>query len=119
MAWDADEYEIALKKGTDRTETVDFVVGMANGQLLMVEAKLDVINVDNLKGEIEDKIKHTRNYLVSSTNFNSCVSPSVLLFGNKKNNIQRNINKFRRLRNNKTDILPMSVNDFYNRYFSE
>lgn len=119
MAWDADEYEIALKKGTNRTETVDFVVGMANGQLLMVEAKLDVVNVENLKSEIEDKIKHTRNYLVSSTSFNSCVSPSVLLFGNKNNNIQRNINKFRRLRNNKTDILPMSISDFYNRFFPE
>ncbi len=116
-AWDADQYEIALKKGTDRSETVDFVVGMVNGQLLMVEAKLDVVNVENLKREIENKIQHTRTYLVSSTNYKSCASPSVVIFGNKKNNIQRNINKFMRLRSNKRDIRPMSLSDFYQRYF--
>ena len=116
-AWDADQYEVALKKGTDRAETVDFVVGMANGQLLMVEAKLDVVNVENIKREIENKIQHTRTYLVSSTNYKSCASPSVVIFGNKKNNIQRNINKFMRLRSNKKDIRPMSLSDFYQRYF--
>lgn len=118
-AWDADAYEIALKKGSDRSETVDFVVGLFNNQLLMVEAKLEVENVDNLKGEIEKKINHTKGYLVSSSNFNSCACPSVVLFGNKKKNIQRNINKFRKLRNNKTDIVPMSLDDFYTRYFKE
>lgn len=54
IAWDADEYEVSLKKGTDRTETVDFVVGLVNHQMLMVEANLNVVNVDNLKREIED-----------------------------------------------------------------
>ena len=118
-AWDADSYEIALKKGTNQTETVDFVMGLTNGQLVMVEAKLDVVNVDHLAGEIEEKIKKTKRYLVSSTTFKSCAKPSVVLFGNKKNNIQRNINKFRRLRQSKTDIIPMSLSDFYTNYFTE
>lgn len=117
MAWDADEYEVAIKKGGDRMETVDFVVGLVNHQLLMVEAKLNVEKVDNLKGEIEKKIANTRQYLVSSITFRSLANPSVVLLGNKKNNIQQNINKFMRLRSYKRDIQPMSLNDFYKSYF--
>jgi len=117
MAWDADEYEVSLKKGTDRTETVDFVVGLVNHQMLMVEAKLNVVNVDNLKREIEDKIIHTKRYLVSSTTFRSCAIPSIVLLGNKKNNIEQNINKFMRLRSYKRDIQAMSLDSFYEKYF--
>ena len=76
-AWDADAYEIACKKGTKRDETVDFVVGLENGQLLMVEAKLDVENVTNLKGEVERKISHTKSILVTSLHFKSCATPST------------------------------------------
>lgn len=118
MAWDADEYEVVLKKGGDRAETIDFVVGLANHQLLMVEAKLNVVKVDNLKQEIEEKIIHTKRYLVSSTTFRSCATPSIVLLGNKKNNIQQNINKFMRLRSYKRDIQAMSLDTFYERYFA-
>ena len=114
-AWDADAYEIACKKGTKRDETVDFVVGLENGQLLMVEAKLDVENVTNLKGEVERKISHTKSILVTSLHFKSCATPSVVLFGGK--NLERNIRRYRNMRNNKTDIVPMSLSDFYKRYF--
>ena len=119
FAWDADEFEIELKKGKDRSrsETVDFVVGLENGQLLMVEAKLSVSNVDNIKGEVEKKIEHTRHYLVSSYAFTSCYKPSIVLFGPK--DIERNIRRYRNMRNSQTDIVPMSVEKFYNTFFDQ
>ena len=63
-AWDADRYE-NKKYGNQSSETVDLVFGLDYGQILMVEAKLSVQNVENIKGEVEAKIKHTREYVVS------------------------------------------------------
>ena len=80
----------------------------------MVEAKLDVKNVDNLKGEIEAKIKHTRGYLVSSTNLHTILRPSIVLFGTK--NFYQLSTRFRKMRSNKTDIVPMTLDAFYQKY---
>ena len=113
-AWDADGYE-HKKYGSNSSETVDMVLGLAYGDLLMVEAKLDVKNVDNIKGEVEAKINHTRGYLVSSTNFHKVLQPSVVLFGTK--NFNQLYTRFRKMRSNKTDIVPMTLIAFYQKYF--
>lgn len=113
-AWDADGYE-HKKYGHQSSETVDMVFAMDYGKMLMVEAKLNVRNVDNIKGEVEDKISHTRNYIVSSTSFRSLITPSVVLFGQKR--FHEFYNRFRRLNNNKTNIKPMTISSFYKEYF--
>jgi len=114
-AWDVDCYE-KNKHKYQNSETVDMVFALKAGVMLMVEAKLDVRNVDNIKGEIESKINYTRNYLVSSTNFKSISNPSIVLFGQK--NFEQLSSRFRRLRSNKTDIKPMTLPSFYDVYFS-
>ena len=91
------------------------VIGLNFGEMLMVEAKIDVQNVDNIKGEIEEKICHTKSYLVSSVNYKKNVIPSIVLFGQK--NFERLSSRFRRLRSNKTDIKPMTLPLFYKNYF--
>lgn len=115
-AWDADSYEKSVHKHQN-TETVDMVFGLDYGKMLMVEAKLDVQNVDNIKGEIEDKINHTRSYLVSSTKLRSIANPSIVLFSHVK--FEQLSSKFRRLRSYKTDIKPMTISSFYKDYFEE
>lgn len=113
-AWDADGYE-HKKYGSNSSETVDMVFGLDYGDVLMVEAKLDVKNVDNIKGEIEAKVNHTRSYLVSSTNLNKIMQPSIVLFGTK--NFYQLSTRFRKMRSNKTDIVPMTLNAFFKEYF--
>ena len=113
-AWDADGYE-HKKYGHQSSETVDMVFAMDFGKMLMVEAKIDVRNVDNIKGEIEAKINHTRDYLVSSTNFKTIMTPSVVLFGQKR--FHELTTRFRRMNNNKTNIKPMTIVAFYKEYF--
>ena len=65
----------------------------------------------------KDYKKMSFKVLVSSTTFRSYATPSIVLLGNKKNNIQQNINKFMRLRSYKRDIQAMSLDTFYERYF--
>ena len=113
-AWDADGYE-HKKYGHQSSETVDMVFAMDYGKMLMVEAKLDVRNVDNIKGEVENKINHTRDYIVSSTNFKSIMYPSVVLFGQKR--FHELYNRFRRMNNYKINIKPMTLTSFYKEYF--
>ena len=113
-AWDADRYENKMY-GNQSSETVDMVLGIAYGKMLMVEAKLNVQNVDNIKGEVEAKINHTRQYIVSSINFKSIVKPSIVLFDQK--NFHSLYNRFRRLNNYKTNIEPMTLSTFYMKYF--
>lgn len=113
-AWDADGYE-HKKYGSNSSETVDMVFGLGYGDVLMVEAKLDVKNVDNLKGEVEAKVNHTRGYLVSSINLLNILQPSVVLFGTK--NFYQLSTRFRKMRSNKTDIVPMTLSSFYDNYF--
>lgn len=115
-AWDADTYE-KVKNKCKNCETVDLVIGLDKGKLLLVEAKLKVKNVDNLKGEIEAKIQHTREYLVSSINFRSIVSPSIVLFS--QDNFDVKYNRFRRMRSNKGDIKPMTLSNLFESYFKE
>jgi hypothetical protein len=113
-AWDADGYE-RKKYGANSSETVDMVFGLGYGDILMVEAKLDVKNVDNIKGEVEAKVKHTSTYLVSSINLRNIIRPSIVLFGTK--NFQQLYTRFRKMCSNTTDIVPMRLNDFYKKFF--
>jgi hypothetical protein len=115
-AWDADTYEKAKNKCRN-CETVDLVFGLDKGKMLLAEAKLDVKNVDNLKGEIESKIRHTKEYLVSSDNFRCIASPSIVIFS--QDNFNTKYNRFRKMRSNKGDIIPMTLTTLFDSYFKE
>ena len=65
--------------------------------------------------EIEAKINHTRDYLVSSTNVKSIMTPSVVLFGQKR--FHELTTRFRRMNNNRANIKPMTLSTFYKEYF--
>ena len=105
-AWDADAYEKAKNK-CHNCETVDLVLGIDKGKILLVEAKLKSKNIENLKSEIEAKIRHTKEYIVSSDNFKCLANPSVVLFSDE--NFDTKYNRFRKMRNNKRDIIPMTL----------
>jgi len=113
-AWDADKYE-QKRHGNQSSKTVDMVLGLDYGKMLMVECKLKVQNVDNIIGEIEAKINHTRQYIVSSNNFKSVIQPSIILFAPKNFNVL--YTRFRKFNNNKTNIKPMTLDGFYKEFF--
>lgn len=115
-AWDADIFEKAKNKCRN-CETVDLVFGLDKGKMLLAEAKLDVKNVDNLKGEIESKIRHTKEYLVSSDNFRCIASPSIVIFS--QDNFNTKYNRFRKMRSYKGDIIPMTLTTLLDSYFKE
>ena len=63
VALNLDEYELKCTKGkTKRDNTVDFVVCLDKNKLLLVEAKLNVVNVENIRN-IFDKISHSKDLL--------------------------------------------------------
>lgn len=109
-AWDSDAFEKGKRKSRS-SNTVDMVLSLNPGMMLMVEAKLDVENVQQLKGEVEYKIQKTKEYLVSSTSFVCCINPSIVLFSS--DNFERKKTRYRKMRCNKTDIDPMTIAAFY------
>lgn len=110
FAWDSDSFEKAMRKSIS-SNTVDMVLSLNPGMMIMIEAKLDVENVQQLKGEIETKIQKTKDYLVSSTSFVCCVNPSIVLFSS--DNFERKKTRYRKMRSNKTDIVPMTISSLY------
>ena len=108
--------EISLKKGTLRDKTVDFVVGLDQDWLLLVEAKLKVDNVENITKSIFGKIRHSMDILKSNLNY--IHSESVVIILLKDQNFQQQSNRLRKLLLARTpDIKPLRVCDFYKNYF--
>lgn len=116
IALNLDMVEISLKKGTLRDKTVDFVVGLDQDWLLLVEAKLKVDNVENITKSIFDKIRHSMDILKSNLNY--IHSESVVIILLKDQNFQQQSNRLRKLLLARTpDIKPLRVCDFYKNYF--
>lgn len=117
IALNLDKVEILYKKGTYRKKTVDFVVGLDNNSLLLVEAKLNVDNVENISKSIFDKISNSMTILKSNANYVQSESFVIILL--KDQNFQQQSNRLRKLlvARNK-DIKPSRVCDFYEDYFS-
>lgn len=116
VALNLDEYELKCTKGkTKRDNTVDFVVCLDKNKLLLVEAKLNVVNVENIRN-IFDKISHSKDFLnVQPTSF-SYHPDVVVLLGNDK--FQQNSNRLRRMLIPRSmNVKPLRVSDFYVEYF--
>lgn len=117
IALNLDKVEILQKKGTLRDKTVDFVVGLDKDWLLLVEAKLDVDNVENITKCIFDKILHSKNILKSNINY--IHSESIVIILLKDQNFQQQSNRLRKLLLAHTpNIKPLRVCDFYENYFA-
>lgn len=117
LALDLDNVEIEMKKGTssDESNTVDFVVGLENKHLLLVEAKFEAKNMNNIASEIPKKIKHSKEILISNTKFTNIYSKIIILLNS--DNFQQNKRKLLNLLDNKISYSPMKVNEFYNTFF--
>lgn len=116
IALNLDKVEFLLKKGTLRDKTVDFVVGLEKDWLLLVEAKLDVDNVDNIIKGIFGKVSHSMDILKSNINY--IHSESIVIILLKDQNFQQRSHRLRQLLLARTpNIKPLRVCDFYNNYF--
>ena len=103
------------KQKSNRDKTYDFVVGLNNNQLMLVEAKFDANNMDNVASDVKNKIKHSEDLLKSNTNFISIFNKKIILL-NKKN-IEQNKRKLKNKLNNDPSYSPLDVKDFYEIYF--
>lgn len=119
MALNLDFVEIKRQKGTsERGNTVDFVVGLENKHLLLVEAKFQVKNVANIVSDILDKIDHSKRILTNNPNFISFYKQEIILLNNK--DFQQNYNKLRRMLISKSiTIEPQTISNFYNVFFGK
>lgn len=116
VALNLDQVEILSRKGTLRDKTVDFVVGLEKDWLLLVEAKLDVENVENITKNIHEKIKHSLDILKSNINYIHAEDLVIVLL--KDQNFQQQSNRLRRLLLARTsNIRPLRVCDFHKDYF--
>lgn len=107
VALNLDKVEIQLKKGiASRKETVDFVVGLEKKWLLLVEAKFDADNVENITKSIKGKITHSKQ-LLQTDNFVHLEKSIIVLLSNVGFEVKSN--KLRRLLMNNPSIKPYRV----------
>lgn len=117
MALDLDQVEVETKRGTsDRNNTIDFVVGLENKQLLLVEAKFEVQNVSNIVSDFMDKLIHSKRILTNNPNIRSIYKKEIILLSKK--NFQQNYNRLRTMLASKSRTTePQTVSIFYNTFF--
>lgn len=61
---DLDKYETERSRGRDKGKSMDFMTGLSNRQMLLIEAKLEVKEPINLKkAELEGKIRQSLDIL--------------------------------------------------------
>ena len=114
---DLDEVEKNKHKSTANFDrTVDFVVCFENKQLLLVEAKFDANNMDDVASKIKRKISHSKDILVSNINFISFHNKNIILLSNDKK-YEQNRRKLKNLLVQDTTIDPLNIESFYNKYF--
>lgn len=118
-ALDLDEVEKQQQKGAASFDrTVDFIVGLQNKQLLLVEAKFDANNMDDVASKIKRKISHSKDILVSNINFVRFHNKNIILLSSDKM-YEQNRRKLKGLLAHDTTIDPLNVVKFYNEYFSQ
>ena len=117
QALDLDQVEIENRRGTsDRENTVDFVVGLENKQLLLVEAKFEVKNVANIVTDFVDKLSHSKRLLNDNINIRSIYKKEIILLSQQS--FQQNYNRLRTMLASKSRTTePQTVSVFYDTFF--
>lgn len=111
-----DKVEILkTKKSSIHNSTVDFVVGLAKGQLLLVEAKFDAKNMEKIASEIYRKVDHSKELLISNTSFVGCYKKKIILLSNDK--FEQNKRRLLNLLDNDISFYPLNVEQFYLFFF--
>lgn len=119
LALNLDKVEIEMKKGTssEESKTVDFVIGLENRLLLLVEAKFDAKNMDNVAREMPKKIKHSKEILVGNTKFIDLYHKTIILLSS--DNFEQNKTRLLNQLCNNTAYSPMNVKEFYSSFFEK
>lgn len=115
-AIDLDDVEkrLAVRK-SGKECTVDFVTGLSDKTLLMIEAKLNVKAALNISAtEIRLKIEHSRDLLMQDC-FTRVAVPVIVLFND--NVCSRAKNELKRKFAANPNIIIASVNDLHKRFF--
>lgn len=117
LAIDLDKVEIKLAahKGCERNCTVDFFICLKNESLLLVEAKLDVDNVNNISKSIKSKIDYSRSIILSKLIYNRIDAEVIVLL--KDERFHERSNRLKKLVSNNLNITPSRLNDFYEKFF--
>lgn len=111
-----DKVESKKQRGTSFCDnTVDFVVGLTNKQLLLVEAKFEAKNMEKIANEIHKKIKHSKELLVSNPKFVSLYDKKIILLDSEK--FEQNKRKLMNYLNNDVSFHPATTTDFYTNFF--
>ena len=111
-----------LGKNTENDCTVDFVIALKSRELLLVDAKYKVTNPANLFHDLEKKIAHSADLLLSCDNSFHISHEIALLFS--CNNYETIRRQLRRRSNEgrpgilkKFSITPYTTIGFYSEYF--
>lgn len=116
LALNLDKVEIEKKKKTPYMDnTVDLVIGLENKHLLLVEAKYDAQNMENIARDIHKKIKHSRELLVSNPKFVSLYNKKIILLHSEK--IEENKRRLMSYLKNDISFHPLTTTEFYFTYF--
>lgn len=112
--------EVEKKKSKQSADkTVDMVVGCKNRCLLMVENKFRARRMENLPGNLNGKISYSRSLIQCHEDFKCCPYTVVLLQDDAHKNFEQKKNLLLRLMTYNIHIIPMEVESFYQRVFSE
>ena len=119
LALNLDQVEIETKRGTsNRGNTVDFVVGLENKQLLLVEAKFEVKNVANIVSTFMNKVSHSKMILSANQNIRSIYKKEIILLNSR--DFQQNYNRLRTMLACKCRTAePQTVSIFYDTFFKK
>lgn len=116
-AIDLDAVEIELNKGIKgRDCTVDFVTGLSDKTLLLVEAKFNAKTALNIRAtEIRSKIAHSKDILRQEYDGQIATSVFVLF---EDSVCERAKNQLKRQFGGNPNIHAISTAELYNRYFA-
>lgn len=116
LALNLDKVESERQRGTSRRDnTVDFVVGLGNKHLLLIEAKFGSKNMENIASDIHKKIKHSKELLVSNPNFVSLYDKKLILLDSNK--FEQNKRKLMNLLHHDVSFYPATATEFYSTFF--
>lgn len=115
-AIDLDAVETVLNKGINKGRTVDFVTGLSDNTLLLVEAKFNAKTALNIRAtEIRSKIAHSKDILRQDYDGQIATSVFVLfedgVYARAKNQLKRQFG-------GNPNIHAISTTELYNLFFA-
>ncbi len=107
---DLDQFEVDRNRGVgNQNNTMDFCIGLTTREMLLVEAKLRVVDPRNLKKtELENKIRHSKDLLIEHGR--PIAREKIFLFGSSV--IPRARHHLSQLFSNNPNVLVYTVQEF-------